>query len=249
MHRSFSKFQRPMASAALKLARRAAFSAPHSSSRHGIGHPMAFTLRKASASRSGQAAEKRDVVSSGIKSARALCTPAATASDDTQLLDAYSRAITSVVVSTVYRKRFFIFPLHSPPSFLPLFPTSMQTPTLNHWLSPEQGRASSRIHWGHNGARRKLGFWCLFRARRLSPLKRAYAYSPPSSFASPPRHIPAPPHQHKNVAPSALLMPCHATKIEKLTIRADVVGSAPSVQVTLTDGRRLTADVVGTGIC
>jgi len=44
-------------------------------------------------------------------------------------------------------------------------------------------------------------------------------------------------------------MPCHATKIEKLTIRADVVGSAPSVQVTLTDGRRLTADVVGTGIC
>ena len=138
MQRSFSKFQRPMASAALKLARRAAFSAPHSSSRHGIGHPMAFTLRKASASRSGQAAEKRDV--SGIMSARALCTPAATASDDTQLLDAYSRAITSVVVSTVYRKRFFIFPLPLPSLFPPPFP---HLPANTHTESLPLSRARS----------------------------------------------------------------------------------------------------------
>lgn len=157
MQRSFSKFQRPMASAALKLARRAAFSAPHSSSRHGIGHPMAFTLRKASASRSGQAAEKRDV--SGIMSARALCTPAATASDDTQLLDAYSRAITSVV-------------------------SKVGPAVVSIGVTTERGESS--------------GSGVFF-------------------------------------APDGYLLS-----------NAHVVGSAPSVQVTLTDGRRLTADVVGT---
>jgi hypothetical protein len=215
MQRSFSKFQRPMASAALKIARRAAFSAPHSSSRHCIGHPMAFALRKASASRSGQAAaEKRDVVSAGLQSARALCTPAATASDDTQLLDAYSRAITSVVVSAVYKTRFLIIPLLPPPSVFPLFPPLLRTPTLKSLpLSRERSGQQSYPLGSQRSEEKARGLVSSSRPMAISSQTRV-CQSPPSSFPSPPRHIPPPPHQHKNVAPSALPMPCHATKPE-----------------------------------